>query len=370
MRICFDRLCFTTKRPADDTSTDDTPPPGSTNYKNHKNSQKKVNDTRSKFTLNNNFKNSTNKNGSINALDPPIIKQPTTSQQSLNLENIGRTLTDHRSLKDDYNDHSKFGAYENSLKISDSDSILDYTKFSTSTSSANNKLRKIDLETEETDYDTSDKMQQEPNANFQYQPELLLNNNVPSQTASDLLTQSLIFGTIPPNGDAQGLLNDPNLQLNILEEQQLQLQRRYQHLQALLNPEKKVLFTPTPSPTSPTNPITAQMQELCLATEQSNYAPSTPQEERLLQVIKGKDLRIQELQRVLQSKENEIAELKSHLDKFQSVFPFSRSQSGGRATGQSFQRQRAQGISAEPQSEKKILELLHVTFPKYDKEEG
>lgn len=89
-----------------------------------------------------------------------------------------------------------------------------------------------------------------------------------------------------------------------------------------------------------------------------------------MHVIKGKDLRIQELQRVLQSKENEIAELKSHLDKFQSVFPFSRSQSGGgRATGQS-QRQRAQGISAEPQSEKKIMELLHVKFQIYDKEEG
>lgn len=88
-----------------------------------------------------------------------------------------------------------------------------------------------------------------------------------------------------------------------------------------------------------------------------------------MHVIKGKDLRIQELQRVLHSKENEIAELKSHLDKFQSVFPFSRSKSGGRTTGQS-QRQRAQGISAEPQSEKKIMELLHVKFQIYDKEEG
>lgn len=352
MRICFDRLCFATKRPAEDSSTDESPPPKPVPA-----ATKKLNDTRFQFTVNNNkFKNSSsaNKNGSINALDPPIIKQPTTSQ-SVNLEIIGgrgRTFTD---------DDKKFGAYENSLKISDSDSISDITKFS-GTSSANNKLRKIDLETDSWE---SDEMQQEPNANFQYQQELLLNNNVPSQTASDLLTQSLIFGTIPPNGDAQG--NDPNLQLNILEEQQLQLQRRYQHLQALL--QKGLHTPPTPSPTSPTNPITTQMQELCLATEQSNYVPSTPQEEHLMHVIKGKDLRIQELQRVLQSKENEIAELKSHLDKFQSVFPFSRSQSGGRVTGQS-QRQRAQGISAEPQSEKKVMEFLHVKFQIYDKEEG
>lgn len=352
MRICFDRLCFATKRPAEDSSTDESSAPVPADQRTH--SPNKVNDTRFKFTVNNNFKNSTNQNGSINALDPPpIIKQPTTSQSII--ENRGRTFTSD-------------GAYENSLKISDSDSILDYTKFSSITSKANNKLRKIDLETDDI-IDDVDNMQQEPNANFQYQQELLLNNNVPSQTASDLLTQSLIFGTIPPNGDAQGH-NDPNLQLNILEEQQLQLQRRYQHLQALLHPENKGLYTPTPSPTSPTNPITAQMQELCLATEQSNYVPSTPQEEHLMHVIKGKDLRIQELQRVLQSKENEIAELKSHLDKFQSVFPFSRSQSGGRATGQSSQRQRAQGISAEPQSEKRIMELLHVKFPVYDKEEG
>lgn len=91
-------------------------------------------------------------------------------------------------------------------------------------------------------------------------------------------------------------------------------------------------------------------------------------EEHLLQVIQLKSSRINELEHLLRSKENEIAELKSHLDKFQSVFPFS---SRGRKSGVQThgQRQRAQGISAEPQSESSVLELLHVTFPKYDKDE-
>lgn len=91
-------------------------------------------------------------------------------------------------------------------------------------------------------------------------------------------------------------------------------------------------------------------------------------EEHLLQVIQIKSARINELEHLLRCKENEIAELKSHLDKFQSVFPFSsRGRKGGvHASGQ---RQRAQGISAEPQSESSILELLHVTFPKYEKDE-
>lgn len=93
-----------------------------------------------------------------------------------------------------------------------------------------------------------------------------------------------------------------------------------------------------------------------------------PSEQQLLQVIQIKTARITELETLLRGKENEIAELKSHLDKFQSVFPFSRGRKAG-VQGAHGQRQRAQGISAEPQSETSVLELLHVTFPKYDKEE-
>ncbi|XP_035915337.1 cGMP-dependent protein kinase, isozyme 2 forms cD4/T1/T3A/T3B isoform X4 [Anopheles stephensi] len=99
------------------------------------------------------------------------------------------------------------------------------------------------------------------------------------------------------------------------------------------------------------------------------------QVQELLKVVQAKDIRIRELEDLLRQKHDEVAELRSHLDKFQSVF-----RTGGGATGVSpggrklgthggVQRQRAQGISAEPQSESSVLELMHVTFPKYDKEE-
>uniref|UniRef100_A0A182P698 PKcGMP_CC domain-containing protein n=1 Tax=Anopheles epiroticus TaxID=199890 RepID=A0A182P698_9DIPT len=101
----------------------------------------------------------------------------------------------------------------------------------------------------------------------------------------------------------------------------------------------------------------------------------SPQVQELLKVVQAKDIRIRELEDLLRQKHDEVAELRSHLDKFQSVF-----RTGGGATGVSpggrklgthggVQRQRAQGISAEPQSESSVLELMHVTFPKYDKEE-
>ncbi|XP_073820811.1 cGMP-dependent protein kinase for isoform X1 [Musca autumnalis] len=312
--------------------------------------------------------------------------------------------------------------------------------------------------------DTSAKMQQEPNANIQFQPDLgLVNNNnlqalggtlidnagaairlsLPLNPA-DVLTHTLIYGTVPTG--AQQLNADPNLQArNYLHQQELQLQQRYQQLQQL-QAQTQGLFATAPSttpiiiqPTTSATPgqavyaattptdfctqqklLAAQMQGLCISApnatattvsagtvldptagggfnmhssnSSSSYVPATPQEERLLQCIQAKDLKIQEMQRALQYKDNEIAELKSHLDKFQSVFPFSRSgastpcggvgsvagggvagaaaiiASGVRKSGQSFQRQRAQGISAEPQSESSVL-LSNVIFPKYDKDD-
>lgn len=110
--------------------------------------------------------------------------------------------------------------------------------------------------------------------------------------------------------------------------------------------------------------VNDRLNSLCLDGDKSVMLNS--KEKELLEVIQLKNIRITELENILRQKDVEVAELKSHLDKFQSVFPFSR----GRKTGANHvQRQRAQGISAEPQSESSILELLHVTFPKYDKEE-
>lgn len=99
----------------------------------------------------------------------------------------------------------------------------------------------------------------------------------------------------------------------------------------------------------------------------------TAKEKDLIKVIQIKDVRIKDLEEQINRKDEEIANLKSHLDKFQSVFPFSRSGATainqGRKIGRTIQRQRAQGISAEPQSESSMHDLLSVTFPKYDKEE-
>lgn len=94
-----------------------------------------------------------------------------------------------------------------------------------------------------------------------------------------------------------------------------------------------------------------------------------PKERELLQAVVERETRVRELEECLRRKDEEIAELKSQLDKFQSVFPFSRSRKQGAHNNGAVQRQRAQGISAEPQSESSVLELLKVTFPKYDKEE-
>lgn len=99
----------------------------------------------------------------------------------------------------------------------------------------------------------------------------------------------------------------------------------------------------------------------------------TDKEKDLIRVIQIKDVRIKQLEEQITRRDEEIANLKSHLDKFQSVFPFRSSGPGaihpGRKIGRNIQRQRAQGISAEPQSESSMHDLLSVTFPKYDKEE-
>lgn len=100
-----------------------------------------------------------------------------------------------------------------------------------------------------------------------------------------------------------------------------------------------------------------------------NIINLTPKEQEFVRIIREKDQIIKELQDNLRRKNDEVAELKSHLDKFQSVFPFS-SRSPARKTGTTNgQRQRAQGISAEPQSESSIMQMLSMRFQKYDKAE-
>ena len=85
-------------------------------------------------------------------------------------------------------------------------------------------------------------------------------------------------------------------------------------------------------------------------------------------LLAKRDARIREL-------EIENMELKSKLDKYQSVFPSSpgpgpvgldTTRGGGPASRKT---NRALGISAEPQSLKNLQELTTQTFPEFKKEE-
>ena len=91
----------------------------------------------------------------------------------------------------------------------------------------------------------------------------------------------------------------------------------------------------------------------------------------LQMLLKKRDERIREL-------EIENMELKSKLDKYQSIFPSSPPSTGGgggatdnggvvAAAGRKMNR--ALGISAEPQSLKNLQDLTTKTFPEFKKEE-
>lgn len=113
-------------------------------------------------------------------------------------------------------------------------------------------------------------------------------------------------------------------------------------------------------------------------------------------LLESKDKIIRNLEALLQDRDSEIQELRSHLDMFQSVFPFSNPVSPTATLHHhpvpptSFQqppsqnlvaksltslldgiarprKQRAQGISAEPQSLSTIQELSQKKFPTYPK---
>lgn len=116
-------------------------------------------------------------------------------------------------------------------------------------------------------------------------------------------------------------------------------------------------------------------QRLAEDEEDTNVAPSRPSGESLvvmdpagssqqeLQVLlQTKDYRIRDLEAQLRLREQEILELRSHLDKFQSVFPYHIKKNQLRP-----RKKRAQGISAEPQSHSTIQELSEQSFPAFDK---
>ncbi|CAG4951761.1 unnamed protein product [Colias eurytheme] len=76
--------------------------------------------------------------------------------------------------------------------------------------------------------------------------------------------------------------------------------------------------------------------------------------------------RIRELEALLKQRDQEMLELRSQLDKLQSVFPYQQYARASRAP----RKQRAQGISAEPQTSSSLQDLAHQTFPIYDKNDA
>lgn len=92
-----------------------------------------------------------------------------------------------------------------------------------------------------------------------------------------------------------------------------------------------------------------------------------------------KDEKIRLLEERVRRMDEELTELRSHLDKFQSVFPFHVNNKVSRVNavvvgngangGNARPRKQRTGISAEPQSEASLQELARTKFKTYDKDE-
>ncbi|KAK5641360.1 hypothetical protein RI129_009907 [Pyrocoelia pectoralis] len=92
-------------------------------------------------------------------------------------------------------------------------------------------------------------------------------------------------------------------------------------------------------------------------------------------LLLSKEEKIRELEALLHIRDAEIGDLRSHLDKFQSVFPFhfnavtSKHKGLNNNIGGIRPRKQRAGISAEPQSETSLQQLTKQTFPVHDKAE-
>ncbi|XP_064458304.1 cGMP-dependent protein kinase 1-like [Ornithodoros turicata] len=87
--------------------------------------------------------------------------------------------------------------------------------------------------------------------------------------------------------------------------------------------------------------------------------------EELRDVVLKQEHLIQDLQKMVTIRDEEILQLRSQLDKFQSVLiPYNRYSRSGR------RKERAQGISAEPQSLRSLQDLIQSKFQEYPKSEG
>ena len=97
------------------------------------------------------------------------------------------------------------------------------------------------------------------------------------------------------------------------------------------------------------------------------YQKMGPRE--MQELLCKKDDYIHRLEAKLKVRDDEIIELRSQLDKFQSVMPFATGKGAG-SPKERVRKTRAQGISAEPQTLKTIQELAELsqtTFPEIPK---
>ena len=83
----------------------------------------------------------------------------------------------------------------------------------------------------------------------------------------------------------------------------------------------------------------------------------------LQRALRLKDEKIKELQRIIHQKDEKIVELSSQLDKYQSILP----QSPTSLPANKPRKQRAQGISAEPQALQSLQDLKAEKLKKYAK---
>lgn len=151
----------------------------------------------------------------------------------------------------------------------------------------------------------------------------------------------------------------------------------------------------TPGLDSPTRPDRViVMAEATPSTSSSSRSEPSPEE--LHNIIRLKDERIAQLEDLISRKadelideikdekirlleerlrkmDEEVVELRSHLDKFQSVFPFHVNNTVPRmnapSVGGARPRKQRTGISAEPQSEATLQDLARTKFTVYEKQD-
>lgn len=105
----------------------------------------------------------------------------------------------------------------------------------------------------------------------------------------------------------------------------------------------------------------------------SSEGMGTVNVDELQTILQSKEAKIRELEEKVRLQNEEIVQLRSHLDKFQSVFPYHNPVSPNPRNNNINlarpRKQRAQGISAEPQSQISIQELSQQTLPSYPKKD-